>query len=79
MTDPTENLVLELLRSIRADISSIKDDVREVKGRVTDLEVGQATILKHVAHLAGANAEQHSRNDRILERIERLEKRLELA
>ena len=39
------NLILKHLRVIRADIAIVKDDVREIKTRVTSLEsaVGGAT------------------------------------
>ena len=45
MADNIENLVLEHLRAIKADMAYIKDDVREIKLRVNTLEAGQATII----------------------------------
>ena len=56
MTDNTENLVLEQLRLIRADLSAVKDDVREMKNRLATLEIGQGTILQHMGHLASSIA-----------------------
>ena len=79
MTDNIENLVLEHLRAIRADMVYMKDDVREIKSRVNTLEAGQATIIQQIGHLTGMAAEQHVLYDRLLERIERLERRLEIA
>lgn len=79
MGRPEDNLVLEHLRAIRSDIAQGKDDLREIKLRLTTLENGQATILTHMGHLAGADAEQHQRYDSLVERIERIERRLELA
>ncbi|MEQ1558068.1 MAG: hypothetical protein ABL933_03900 [Methyloglobulus sp.] len=79
MTDNIESLVLEHLRIIRADMGSIKDDVREIKSRINTLEAGQATIIQQIGHLTGMAAEQHVRYDRLLERIERLERRLDLV
>ena len=79
MTDNIENLVLEHLRAIRAEMGSIKDDVREIKSRVNTLEAGQATIIQQIGRLTGMAAEQHVRYDRLLERIERLERRLDLS
>lgn len=38
MADSIENLILEHLRAIRADIGGIKEDVREIKQRLTSLE-----------------------------------------
>jgi hypothetical protein len=57
---------------IRADLATVKEDVREVKSRLTSLErstVGQYADI----------ADQHARYDRPQERIERLEKRLDIT
>lgn len=74
-----ENLILEHLRAIRTDVASIRDDVRELKSRVAHLEVGQATMMQHLGHNASMAAQQQLSYDRIVERIEKIEKRLELA
>jgi len=79
MADNIENLVLEHLRAIKADMAYIKDDVREIKSRVNTLEAGQATIIQQIGHLTGMAAEHHVRYDRLLERIEKIERRLEIA
>ncbi len=73
-----ENLILEHLRAIRADVGAVKEDVRELKSRIANLEAGQATMLQHLGHQASVSAQQHVSYDRIIERIERIEKRLEL-
>ncbi|MHB1201252.1 MAG: hypothetical protein ACYCZ6_17220 [Polaromonas sp.] len=73
-----ENIILEHLRAIRTDISAIKDDVRELKSRMTNLEAGQATMMQHLGHQASVSAQQHVSYDRIIERVERIEKRLEI-
>ena len=54
MVEAADNLVLEQLRLIRAEIASIKEDGREVKNRLATLEVGQGTILQHLGHLASS-------------------------
>ena len=79
MADNIENLVLEHLRAISADLAYMKDDVREIKSRVITLEAGQATIIQQIGHLTGMAAEHHVRYDRLLERIEKIERRLEIA
>ena len=53
-----DSLILEHLRAIRTDIGSIKDDVRELKLRVGNLEVGQATMMQHLGHHASVSAQQ---------------------
>ena len=68
-----KNLILEHLRAIRTNIGAIKDDVRELKLRVENLEVGQATMMQHLGHHASVSAKQHLSYDRIVERLEKLE------
>jgi uncharacterized coiled-coil protein SlyX len=79
MTDNVENLILEHLRAIRGDITALRDDSREVKSRLTSLETAVAGMRRELADLYTDVVGQHSRYDRLLERIERLEKRLELS
>lgn len=73
-----ENIILEHLRAIRGDITTVKDDVRELKGRLANLEAGQATMMQQMGHQASVSAQQHVSYGRIIERVERIEKRLEL-
>jgi hypothetical protein len=46
MPDKMENLVLEHLRAIRADVGAIKEDVREIKHRLTSLEGAVAGLRR---------------------------------
>ena len=78
MAENVENLVLEHLRAIRADIGMMKDDIREVKQRLTSLESGVAALRRDNAHLYGDMADQQSRYDRLSERVERIERRLDI-
>ena len=39
MTDETENLVLELLRGMRADITTLKDDVAAIRERLDGIDL----------------------------------------
>ena len=74
-----ENLILEHLRAIRSDVNGIRDDVREVKNRLANVEATQGTMMQGIGHLASVDAQQHVNYDRLLERIERLERRMELT
>ncbi|WP_295430580.1 hypothetical protein [uncultured Thiodictyon sp.] len=49
MTDKVDNLVLEHLRAIRADVGAIKDDVREIKQRLANLEGAVAGLKRDQA------------------------------
>ncbi len=78
MTDNIENLVLEQLRAIRADIASVKEDTREIKSRLIIVESGIASLRRDGGDFAASIADQHLRYDRLNDRIDRIEKRLEL-
>jgi len=64
MTDG-ESIVLEHLRHIRGAVDGLRDDMREVKGRLGILESQYANLS--------------NRMDRLDSRIERIERRLELT
>ena len=44
MVDDPNNLVLEHLRAIRTDLGEVREDMREVKQRLTSLEVSIAKL-----------------------------------
>jgi archaellum component FlaC len=60
-----ENLVLEHLRYMRTALDGVRDDIREIKGRLGTLESQYANIS--------------NRMDRLDGRIERIERRLQLT
>ena len=62
----SDNVVLEHLRHIRSAVDGLRDDMREVKGRLGILESQYANQCP-------------SRLDRVDSRIERIEQRLNLA
>jgi hypothetical protein len=61
----TDNIVLEHLRHIRAAVDGLRDDMREVKGRLGILESQYASVS--------------NRLDRMDGRVERIEQRLSLV
>lgn len=79
MTDSTENLILEHLKRFQAGQDRIERELKEIKSRITTLESTTATIMQYLAHMSGSIAEQHVRYDSLAERIERIERRLELT
>lgn len=79
MSDNIENLVLEQLRGIRAEVASVKDDTREIKTRLALVEAGVASLRRDNGDFATSIAAQHLSFDRLSDRVERLERRLDLA
>jgi len=72
MTVETENLMLEILKKIQADISGLKFDMVDLKHRVSMIE-------RNTADIATSYAGQSLRIDRLEERLDRIERRLELS
>jgi septal ring factor EnvC (AmiA/AmiB activator) len=79
MADTVESLVLEQLRFMRSEQAALRDDVREIKNRLATLEGGQGTILQHMGHQSSAIAQVQITLDRLGDRVERVERRLDLA
>ncbi len=77
MTEEVDNLILEHLRHIRSDIAVMKDDLREIKQRPGSLESAVAGLKRDNPGLCGDIAEQPSRFDRLVERVEHIERRLD--
>lgn len=85
MSDITpDHLVLNLLRAIRGDVAAIKDDMSDMRRRMTTLEI-QVTNLANIEGSHHANTMLRldgvvERLDRIVvERLDRIERRLELT
>lgn len=74
-----ENIILEHLRAIRGKIDQMADDMREMKNRLGNVEATQGTTLQQIGHLASSIAQQQLSFDRMTERVEHMEKRLEIA
>ena len=72
MTVETENLMLEILKIIQTDISSLKFDMVDLKQRVSMIE-------RNTADIATSYAGQSLRIDRLEEPLDRIERRLELS
>jgi hypothetical protein len=72
MTKPSDNIVLEHLRAIRADTLDLKGDLRDVKARL-------ASIESYIATLHTDQTRTGIRLDDVVSRIERLEKRTGLV
>lgn len=78
MTADIENLVLEHLRHIRGRVDQIADDVSDLKQRMTGLEVSMSLIKREVSYGDEVDTRQQITLDKLLSRIERLERRLSL-
>ncbi len=74
-----ENMMIEHLKRFQAGQDRIERKLEEVTRRLANLEAGQASIIQHIGHLASADAQQQVSVDGFNSRLERIERRLELA
>ncbi|EAR21548.1 hypothetical protein [Nitrococcus mobilis] len=74
-----DNLMLGHLRHIRGRVDQISEDVVELKHRLASVERGQAKGLREYAGLYSDQARQQSSIDRLVERIQRIERCLEIT
>jgi len=73
------SLLLEHLKAIRADTAGIRSELKEIKSRLSTVEIGIGGIRGDLAHTYADYARQQATLDGLAERIERIERRLELT
>jgi tetrahydromethanopterin S-methyltransferase subunit G len=78
MTENVENLVLEHLRHIRGRVDQIADDMKDVKLRLSTLESSMSLVRREILIGDETGARQQASIDRIMDRLDRIERRLEL-
>lgn len=79
MPEDTNNLVLEHLRDVRADLRYMRDSLREQGSRLTRIELGLAGLRRDQGSDAGGVAEMGLRLDRLTDQIHRIERRLDIT
>lgn len=78
-SEATETLLLEHLKRFHASHERIERKLEEVARRMANLEAGQASIIQHIGNLAAIDAQLQAQSDEFNNRLERIERRLELA
>jgi tetrahydromethanopterin S-methyltransferase subunit G len=78
MTENVENLVLEHLRHIRGRVDQIADDMKDVKLRLSTLESSMSLVRREILIGDETDARQQASIDRIMDRLDRIERRLDL-
>lgn len=79
MTENVENLILEHLKRFQVSQDRIESELREIKARLANLEASQGSVIRLLGDLASADAAAQLGIDRLGERVERIERRLDLA
>ena len=82
MTENVDNLVLEHLRALRSDVQTLRTEMhsefKDVKYRLSSLELAMSGVKRDQAESLGDYARQQISIDNLVERIQRIEQRLEL-
>ena len=79
MADEPESLVLVYLRRIDAKVDAMAQDIRELKERVSSLEIAVASVRRDIAVLAETDARLQYAVDRLRDDVNRIQRRLELT
>ena len=79
MADNVESLVIEHSRHIRGRVDQIADGMSELKQRMSSLETAMVLVKREVAASDETDVRFQTSLDKIVERIQRIEKRLELS
>jgi len=74
-----EHIVLRYLRNIDGKVDALRQDMRDVKLRLSGVEGAVNAVRRDILALAEDNARQQVANDHLDERIERIETRLNLS
>ena len=79
MTENAESAIIGHLRHIRGRVDRIAEDMSDIKHRMSSLESAMVFVKGEVSAGDETDARQQLSLDRLLDRIERIERRLELA
>ena len=79
MSENVDNIILEHLRHIRGRVDQVADDMSDLKHRMSSLEHAMVAVKREVASGDETDARQQVSIDKLVERIERIERRLEIA
>ena len=79
MAENIENLMLEHLKRFQATLDRVENKIADLTARTGNLESGLASIMQHLAHFSATHAAQQLAVDNIGARLDRIERRLELA
>jgi chromosome segregation ATPase len=78
VAEAVENLIVEHLRHIRGRVDRIAEDMGDLKHRMSSLETAMVLVKREVSAGDETDARLQGSLDRLVDRIERIERRLEL-
>lgn len=78
MADEPANLVLEWMRRLDVKFDGMREDMQQIKGRLTNVETALAMVATEAGSLMAADARMQQAIDRMSDRLERIERRIGL-
>jgi chromosome segregation ATPase len=75
----TDNLIIEHLKAMRGEVAAVKADTSDIRQHLRSLDTSVIDLRRSVVHLYEDTAHQQLTMDKMLDRIQRIEKRLELS
>ncbi len=79
MTNETENRVLEILKRMQGELSDIRSELRDMRRELHQINQRLTRVEYHMSGFFSASAIHGDRVDRLEQRLERVERRLELS
>jgi chromosome segregation ATPase len=79
VTENVENLIIEHLKALRAEVGDARRSIETLVLRVSSLEGSLAGLRRDIADIHADNAILHKRFDDVDRRVDRIERRLELT
>lgn len=75
----TDNLIIEHLRAMRTEIAAVKSDTADTRQRLVSVEMSIVDMRRNVVHVFEDIAHQQLIMDKLLDRVQRIERRLALS
>ncbi len=79
MSDNVENLMLEHLKKFQATLDSMQRDIRELKIRQSETHTAVLGLRRDQLSDAEGTAHMQTQMDRVGDRLDRIERRLDLT
>ncbi len=79
MSEHVDNIIIEHLKALRAELAAVKADTEEIKERLRSHDASIIELRRADVHVFEDQARQQVSIDSLVRRLERLEKRLDLS
>ena len=79
MSEHIDNIIIEHLKALRAELAAVKADTEEIKDRLRSHDASIIELRRSDVHVFEDQARQQVSIDSLVRRLERLEKRLDLS